>query len=345
VSFKVIAPDARKWFGRALFLRGMLVLLALFGANAVRAQNVQVSSYTESADPVVQGAQYSYTALIANGDLATAATGVVVNLTIPSGTTFVSATYGPSATACAAPVGATVSCAIGVVPAGADDVGTGAVEVVLTLVADTPPQVSSTVSVTSAVDTNAGDNTLSQTTTIVNGADLFVNSFSAAPDPVTGGQTIVYTVVPGNDGPSTAALPRLVVTLPANVGYTAGSAVGSGWTCAAAGQVITCDRDSATVGLMPTVTLSGVVNVGTGNITATASMNTSRSGATIDPDPNNNTASATTEKPRPASPARLASTEALKATSRVCRAICEAISPSGCPPMPSASTNRPDSRV
>ncbi len=295
MSFKVIAPDARKWFGRALFLRGMLVLLALFGANAVRAQNVQVSSYTESADPVVQGAQYSYTALIANGDLATAATGVVVNLTIPSGTTFVSATYGPSATACAAPVGATVSCAIGVVPAGADDVGTGAVEVVLTLVADTPPQVSSTVSVTSAVDTNAGDNTLSQTTTIVNGADLFVNSFSAAPDPVTGGQTIVYTVVPGNDGPSTAALPRLVVTLPANVGYTAGSAVGSGWTCAAAGQVITCDRDSATVGLMPTVALSGVVNVGTGNITATASMNTSRSGATIDPDPNNNTASATTE--------------------------------------------------
>ena len=38
-------------------------------------------------------------------------------------------------------------------------------------------------------------------------------------------------------------------------------------------------------------------------------------------DASSRTASATTLKPRPASPARLASTDALKATSRVCSAI------------------------
>lgn len=294
MSFLPVVQRLRGFVRSVGLSRFAFLLAASLGCLTAQAQNVQVSSYTESDDPVIQGAQYSYTALVANGDLANPATGVVVTLTIPSGTTFVSASYGPGSTACAAPVGSNVSCSIGTVPAAADSVATGAVEVVLILVADTPPQVTSTVTVASDLDTNAGDNSLSQTTTIVTGADLTVTSLSANPSPVNGGQTIVYTVVPNNAGPSTAALPRLVVTLPANVSYVTNSATGSGWSCSASGQVITCDRASAAVGDMPAVTVSGVVNIGTGNITATAVMNSSRSGATADPNPDNNTASVTT---------------------------------------------------
>ena len=294
MSFIPVVQRLRGFVRSVGISRFAFLFAASLGCLTAQAQNVQVSSYTESDDPVVQGAQYSYTALIANGDLSNPATGVVVTLTIPSGTTFVSATYGPGSTACSAPVSGSVSCSIGTVPAAADSVATGAVEVVLTLVADTPPQVTSTVTVASNVDTNSGDNTLSQTTTIVNGADLSVTSLTANPSPVNGGQTIVYTVVPHNAGPSTAALPRLLFTLPANVSYVTNSATGTGWSCSAAGQVVTCDRASASVGDMPTVTVNGVVNIGTGNITATAVMNSGRSGATSDPDPDNNTASVTT---------------------------------------------------
>ena len=265
MSFIPVVQRLRGFVRSVGISRFAFLFAASLGCLTAQAQNVQVSSYTESDDPVVQGAQYSYTALIANGDLSNPATGVVVTLTIPSGTTFVSATYGPGSTACSAPVSGSVSCSIGTVPAAADSVATGAVEVVLTLVADTPPQVTSTVTVASNVDTNSGDNTLSQTTTIVNGADLSVTSLTANPSPVNGGQTIVYTVVPHNAGPSTAALPRLLFTLPANVSYVTNSATGTGWSCSAAGQVVTCDRASASVGDMPTVTVNGVVNIGTGN--------------------------------------------------------------------------------
>lgn len=276
---------------RPFFLFG--VMLSAMLSSAAFAQNAQISSYAESSDPVIQGAQYSYTALVANGSITTAATGVAVSLTIPTGTTFVSATYGPGNTACGAPSGNTVTCVLGTLPAGAVSVPSGAVNAVLTVLANTVGVTNSVVTVTSDVDTSASDNSVDESTTIANGADLRITSLTASPSPVNGGETITYTMTPRNAGSSTADLPQLVFTLPANVAYVS-STPGAGWSCVQSGQNLTCNRASAAVGDMPSISVQAVVNVGTGNITATATMNDDRPGATADPNPNNDTTSLVT---------------------------------------------------
>src|SRR6185437_13690143 len=77
------------------------------------------------------------------------------------------------------------------------------------------------------------------TTTVQASADLSVAT-TASPNPVPAGAPFTYDVTVSNAGPSTSGTVSYTDTLPAGVAF--GGAAGAGWTCNAAGQVVTCSH-------------------------------------------------------------------------------------------------------
>src|SRR5439155_792539 len=121
------------------------------------------------------------------------------------------------------------------------------------------------------------------------GADLSITK-SDAPDPVSAGGTLTYTLTVSNGGPSTATSVSVTDTLPAGVTFQ--SATGTGWTCSGTNASVTCTRASLapTGGTPSTITIVVTAPNEGGTITNTAAV----SAATSDPNPANNTATAST---------------------------------------------------
>ncbi len=116
-------------------------------------------------------------------------------------------------------------------------------------------------------------------------SDLVV-TLTDAPDPVSTGSDLTYTVTVNNKGPSASTLTKLTQTLPA--GATLVTSTTSQGTCTGAGPVV-CDL--GTLPVAATATLAFVVEPATGGtvvVTATAS------GGTTELVPADNAASATT---------------------------------------------------
>ena len=102
------------------------------------------------------------------------------------------------------------------------------------------------------------------------------------------GQTASYALTVKNNGPYTEAGPITVTdTLPAGMSYTGSS--GSGWTCNANGQVVTCSYKTALApnASAPALTINATVNQ-TGSLTNTATV-----AGTSDNNTSNNTATDT----------------------------------------------------
>src|SRR5207244_6034112 len=126
-------------------------------------------------------------------------------------------------------------------------------------------------------------------TTVIASADLSITK-TDAPDPVTAGATLTYTLTFSIAGPSTAAAPiSVTVSLPPGVTFQGAS--GAGWTCSGTNAGVTCTRASTLPpGAAPPITiLVAAPNEGS-TITNTASVSSS----TADPDSSNNTATAST---------------------------------------------------
>jgi uncharacterized repeat protein (TIGR01451 family) len=105
----------------------------------------------------------------------------------------------------------------------------------------------------------------------------------------TTGQNGTYTLTVSNAGPSTASgTTTLTDTLPA--GLTFASATGTGWSCGAAGQVVTCTHPGplALGASLPAVTLTVSV---TGNAPASLTNTATASNATFDHVASNNSVS------------------------------------------------------
>lgn len=99
---------------------------------------------------------------------------------------------------------------------------------------------SNTASVATVVpDTNPGDETATDTTTLVPVADHWVVKTAADPEIGLGG-TEVFTVEVGNSGPSNAVDLVVVDTLPSEGTFQ--SAAGDGWSCLEDAGIVTCDR-------------------------------------------------------------------------------------------------------
>src|ERR1700722_7775535 len=132
------------------------------------------------------------------------------------------------------------------------------------------------------------------------GADVSI-AMTDAPDPVTVGAQLTYTMTVTNNGPLNAANVQVTDTLPAGVTFF--SVTPGGPTCTATSP-ITCNLGTLNTGTKSTVTLIVTANTA-GTVTNTAAVSTS----TADPDVLNNTATTSTTVSGAANPAVLAITK------------------------------------
>lgn len=262
------ARAGSRWFYAIL----AALLLPLGNASVAAAADLLVNM-TPSPTTVIAGANVTYTIRVDN-NAADDAANTELTAVVPAGAQFVSVTP-PAGVTCNYPTPGT--CALGTVLGGESKT------VVLVLRLLTPPSLANTASVTTtSTDVDNSNNTISKTVTVITGADLTATA-TGAPNPVTAGATVTYTIASQNLGPQSATSITLTNTLPANVTYV--SASGTGWSCNPSGQVITCTRPGpAAVGNLPSITIVGRPQVN-GTITNTVSI----TAATADADASNNT--------------------------------------------------------
>jgi large repetitive protein len=239
---------------------------------------------TDAVDPVVTGADVTYTLTIQNNG-PTNATNVVVTDTLPAGVTLVSATPSQGA-ACTGT--STVSCDLGALANGAS------ATVVVVVTTSAPGVIVNQAAVTaSEPDPNPTNNQATEPTTVGNptDADLVVTKVDAV-DPVLTDAVIDYRIVVENRGPAAAASVTLADIVPANTVFE-GLAAPAGWLCTApavgATGAISCTTASLAVGASAAIDVR--VRVAPGTPPGTTVTNTVTVGsATPDPNPTNNTA-------------------------------------------------------
>lgn len=199
---------------------------------------------SDNPDPVAVGAQIVYSLRITNSG-PDDATNVRVVDELPTQVTFVSASHG----GCVHESG-TVVCTIPSLAAG------GLLTITITVEADTAGTASNNVAVSPGPqrDPNPGNNTATEQTTIGGGAvpiaDLSLTK-TDAPDPVSVGAVLTYTLVVTNDGPSVATGVELVDELPAEVTFD--SVVTTQGTCSPTVSGVVCALGTLGVGATATV--------------------------------------------------------------------------------------------
>ncbi|GGO79195.1 DUF11 domain-containing protein [Nocardioides deserti] len=208
---------------------------------------------------------------------------VRVTDTLPDELTYVSVTSDDGWTCAAAgqdltctllaglPVGETSTFRVTV---GIDEALTGDVENTATVVTTTP-------------DPNPGNDTDTDDTGITVEADLALTK-ELTTDPVVAGSEATYVLQVRNEGPATSPGPIAVTdALPAGTTYVAAS--GTGWSCSAVGQLVTCERADGLAAATdaPPITLEVAVDSGVGTTTLTNRADVD--GPATDPVPANDT--------------------------------------------------------
>lgn len=244
----------------------------------------------DSDDPVQPGETLTYTITVTN-DGPDPAENAELTDTLPAGTTFVSLTSPGGWTADTPPVGGT-----GTVSATMDslDVGTAVFTLAVAVDAGATGSLSNTAKVASdTADPEPDGNASTETTAIGQpSADLAIRK-TDAPDPVTAGSQLTYTVVVSNRGPDAAQDAVFTDPIPANTTFVSFTTP-DGWTVSTppvgGTGTVTASSSSFGVGDPGTFTLVVMVNPGaTGMITnssgitsATADPNTSDNGDSED---------------------------------------------------------------
>jgi uncharacterized repeat protein (TIGR01451 family) len=235
--------------------------------------------------PATVGSQLNYSIQVANAG-PNGAGDVVVTDILPAGVTFVSA--GPSQGSCSGT--STVVCDLGTLANGAT------ASVAIAVVPTAPGILIDTASVEGSVpDPNPGNNTITFSTT-VNGtgggstqADLSLVK-SAAPNPVTVGSPLTYTLAVHNAGPSAAADVVTTDTLPAGATFVSasasqGSCSGTSTVSCNLGSIASGAGATVTIVVLPTAsgTLLNSATVSSGNPDPSSGNNTSSTSTTVNP--------------------------------------------------------------
>jgi uncharacterized repeat protein (TIGR01451 family) len=241
---------------------------------------------TDSPNPVLAGANITYTAVVTNNGPATATTVTAVD-TIPANTTFSSDTV-PAGWTCVVNA-TTVSCSNPSMAANASSTFT----FIFTVTAGTAPGtvIVNSITVGSAVsDPTAANNTATTNTNVTSPsqADLSISK-SASPDPVNQGDTLVYSITVANNGPAAATSVVMTDPLPSAVTYQSSSATQG--TCSQASGTVTCNIGTMSNGQIVTITIN--VTATTFSSSSLAVNTASVSSATSDPDNTNNSSTFT----------------------------------------------------
>lgn len=109
-------------------------------------------------------------------------------------------------------------------------------------------------------------------------ADLSVTKTTTTTTAIAG-QPVTYTITASNAGPGTATNVTVTDTLPATAGFV--SASGTGWTCGALANVVTCTRPTLAIGAAPAITLVMTAPAATtGFLSNTASISSDQTDST-----------------------------------------------------------------
>ncbi len=216
---------------------------------------------TDSPDPVRAGEQVTYTLTVVNNGPSAEPDAVVVD-TLPADFVFASAV--PSQGSCSA-AGGVVTCTLGALAAG----GTATVTVVCDVPSGTPAGTyTNTVTVSGdESDPVPANDTAAEDTQVVEEADLGIVK-TDAPDPVTAGENLTWTLEVTNHGPSDASGVVVTDVLPPEVAFVSASP-----GCTEAGGTVTCTAAALDEG--DTVTFEITVTVAssaTGTLTNTADV-------------------------------------------------------------------------
>lgn len=272
---------------------------ALLAAGAL-AQSASISvDKVDAPDPVIAGANLSYTITISNEGPENAANAALSD-TLPAGTTFVSLTA-PGGWSCATPaVGAsgTVSCSNASMAVGSE-LFTLVVQVAAATASGATISNTATITATTP-DTDPSDNAATAVTTVTTEANLSLTK-TDAPDPVLPGAPLTYSITVNNAGPSDAANALLTDVLPAGTTFASLIAPG-GWSCTTpavgAAGTVSCGNTAMAPGsalFTLVVTVSGALAGG-----STLSNTATVASATTDPNSANNSATAMTAVTTPA---------------------------------------------
>ena len=238
---------------------------------------------TPSPQTVKAGEPATWALTVANNGPSNSVGPTDVTDVLPPGTSFVSA--GGSGWDPCTVVDQTISCRH---PSGVPASGSLPPITVVATVASSagPATLVNTASVDGPTpDPFPGNNTAEARLVVVDEADLAVTKTFTGTNPVPAGAATTFTLLVRNNGPSDADNVVVGDTLPA--GLTVVSATGDGWSCASAGQVLSCSRPSLAAGASAEIALTVRVNSGYPDerIENTATV----SASTPDPIPGNNT--------------------------------------------------------
>ncbi|MCO6452393.1 MAG: DUF11 domain-containing protein, partial [Caldilineales bacterium] len=234
---------------------------------------------SDLSDPVIAGELLLYQIVVSN-EGPSDAQNVVVTDTLDANTEFAGAS--PGCVHDGSPSNGVVTCTVGTLAAG--DSTSLFIEVRVDEGIASPTSLSNTANVSSDTsDPDAGNNSDTEGTTAnpgaVNPTDLEIAK-GDDPDPVTAGESLTYTLVVTNNGPSIASNVRVIDALPTGVTFV--SATASQGLCSGG---IECDLGDLGIGATATITI--VVQVKPGQTTDL--LNTARvSASNPDNTPGNN---------------------------------------------------------
>ncbi|GIG02956.1 lamin tail domain-containing protein [Catellatospora citrea] len=239
----------------------------------------------DTPDPVAAGQNVTYTVKVTNNGPDEAQT-VTLTDTLPAGTTFVSATS-PGGWAVVTPAVGSGGTVTATRPTLA--VGDATFTIVVNVGTGATGSIANTATVGSATaDGNSANNSATATTAVQQpSADLSITKIDA-PDPVTAGSTLTYTIAVRNGGPSAAQSVVMRDAIPAGTTFVSFIAP-PGWTATTpsvggAGDVIAA---KATVAADETATFTLAVSVAAAT-TGTISNSSGVTATTPDPDSTNN---------------------------------------------------------
>ncbi|HSY49460.1 MAG TPA: LamG-like jellyroll fold domain-containing protein [Thermoanaerobaculia bacterium] len=244
--------------------------------------DLQLYSISGTPDPItLNTGNVTYTVLIYNASNSQG-TGTTLTNTLPSNSTFVSATATNSGS-CSQSAG-TVTCNWTSIPATSLYSAT----IVVTPTAGGPLTIVSNVAGTES-DSNPPNNNANKSVTVNSQIDLAVYSISGSPNPITfGAGNVTFTGYAYNQSTSQGTNVVLTNTLPSNSTYVSSSA-SNGGTCSHSGSTVTCSWTS-----IPATTLYPVTIVVTPTIPGTLTLSASVAGTQPDPNTADNTGSGTT---------------------------------------------------
>jgi uncharacterized repeat protein (TIGR01451 family) len=254
---------------------------------------------TDSPDPVTAGTDLTYTVNLTNAGPSDGHT-VTVTDAVPPNTTFVSAsvTTGSGWGIASPAVGGTGNVVFSKGTVALGETATFSIVVhVLASVASGTTITNSATAATADVDPTPANSTGTATTTVQTSADLQVTK-TDSPDPVTAGTDLTYTINLANAGPSDGHTVAVTDAVPPNTTFVSASVTtGSGWgiTAPAVGGTGNVVFSKGTVALSETATFSIVVHVLASAANGSMITNSATAaGAGGDPNPANNTGTATT---------------------------------------------------